>query len=359
MSWTHVAPAQEIHFGTGVVDRVGEVLRRVGARDTLVVTSPSAFGTEAARRLERALGHGLTTCFSEVEPQAPASAVQAAFLQARRDGVDSVVSLGGGSCADVAKAVCFFSEQEAGTPAVAVGDRPALPHVAVPTTYVGAAVSPSFWMTEPATGQARGGSSPTLAPVAVLADPEAVQETPADIRVTTAVTALAQAVEVAIHPAATPEAAATAQAGGNRILHSIRSVASDPSDQEAGSAVLEGAVLAARALAPDIGLVTLGLARLLAGRSGAAHRTLVAVLLPPVLRRVPPAAARELGRALGVDDVADAVAELASDLALPSSLSECEVGPGDIEATTRLAQSDPAFGGMDEDDLRSLLDDAA
>jgi alcohol dehydrogenase class IV len=36
--------------------------------------------------------------------------------QARRDAVDGVVSFGGGSCADLGKAVSYFTEQEAGTP---------------------------------------------------------------------------------------------------------------------------------------------------------------------------------------------------------------------------------------------------
>ena len=46
----------------------------------------------------------------------PTSTVQQALLQARRDNVDVVVSFGGGSCADLGKAVCFFLEQESGMP---------------------------------------------------------------------------------------------------------------------------------------------------------------------------------------------------------------------------------------------------
>ena len=73
--------------------------------------------------------------------------------QARRDAVDAVVSFGGGSCADLGKAVCFFTEQEAGTPGASFADRPALPHVAIPTTYSGAELTPFFGMTDPATRQ--------------------------------------------------------------------------------------------------------------------------------------------------------------------------------------------------------------
>jgi len=362
VSWTHTAPAQEVHFGAGAVERTAEVLRRVGARDALLVTSPGAFASDAARRLERTLGHGLTSCFADVEAHAPAPVVQAAFLQARRDGVDSVVSLGGGSCADVAKAVCFFFEQEAGTPAMAVGDRPALPHVAVPTTLAGAALTTSFSMTEPATGQARGGAGPTLAPAGVLADPGVVAGTPPDVLVETGVTALAQAVEAALDSVSTPEARAVATAGARALHHWLPALAAEPADETALVAVLEGSLLAGRAVSADVTPSSLGLARLLGGRTGAPHRRLVAALLPPVAGRAVtgrPTDAADLARALEVTDVDAALEGLLADTGLATTLGECGVGTEDLEATTRLAQSDPAFRGMPEDDLRSLLDDAA
>ena len=60
------------------------------------------------------------------------------------------MSFGGGSCADLGKAVCFFVEQEAGTPGASYVDRPALPHVSIPTTYSGAELTPFFGMTDEA-----------------------------------------------------------------------------------------------------------------------------------------------------------------------------------------------------------------
>ena len=43
----------------------------------------------------------------------------------------------------------FFIEQEMGTPGASYADRPALPHVSVPTTYSGAELTPFFGMTDP------------------------------------------------------------------------------------------------------------------------------------------------------------------------------------------------------------------
>ena len=37
--WTHTGFAQQIHFGSGAVDRLGEVLKGLGARRALLVTT--------------------------------------------------------------------------------------------------------------------------------------------------------------------------------------------------------------------------------------------------------------------------------------------------------------------------------
>ena len=116
-------------------------------------------------RLVKAMGSALASTFAGVTSHAPAPVVQAAVMQARRDGVDAIVSFGGGSCADTGKAINFFAEQEAGTPGASWADRPALPHIAVPTTYSGAELTPFFGMTDPHTRQKQGAGGPTCAPM--------------------------------------------------------------------------------------------------------------------------------------------------------------------------------------------------
>src|SRR5206468_10658155 len=124
---------------------------------------------------------------------------------ARRDAVDAVVSFGGGSCADLGKAVCFFVEQEAGTPGASYYDRPALPHVAIPTTYSGAELTPFFGMTDEAARRKTGAGGPTIAPVAVIYDPVAFIDLPVRPSAETAMNALAHGVECAYSPHRSPE----------------------------------------------------------------------------------------------------------------------------------------------------------
>ena len=120
-------------------------------RRVLLVTTAGRLASADGQRVVKALGRTLASTFAEVTSHVPTNLVQAALLQARRDGIDGIVSFGGGSCADLAKAVAFFTEQEAGTPGASFFDRPAVPHISIPTTYSGAELTSGFGMTDPRT----------------------------------------------------------------------------------------------------------------------------------------------------------------------------------------------------------------
>ena len=223
--WRHTGYAQQIVFGRAVVDRLREVVRDLGGRRAMLVTTEGRLGTAEGRRVVAALGSFLTSTFSGVRSHVPTTAVQAAMQQARRDGIDSVVSFGGGSCADLGKAVCYFTEQEAGTPGASFFDRPVLPHVSVPTTYSGAELTPFFGMTDEQSHRKTGAGGPTITPAAAVYDPELSLGTPPRISAETGMNALAHCVEAAYSPSRTPEAEAIALAGIWRISRALARVA--------------------------------------------------------------------------------------------------------------------------------------
>src|SRR5205085_9302147 len=215
--WRHTGYAQQIVFGRAVVDRLREVVRDLGGRRAMLVTPEGRLGTAEGRRVVAALGSFLTSTFSGVRSHVPTTAVQAAMQQARRDGIDSVVSFGGGSCADMGKAVCFFTEQEAGTPGASFADRPALPHISIPTTYSGAELTGFFGMTDPAARQKTGAGGPTITLMTAIYDPELTLSTPPRVSAETGMNALAHCVKVVYSATRTPEAEAIGLAGARRI----------------------------------------------------------------------------------------------------------------------------------------------
>ena len=242
-------------------------------------------------------------------------------------------------------------------------DRPALPHVSVPTTYSGAELTPFFGMTDPATRQKSGAGGPTIAPIAAVYDPELTLSTPPKVSAETGMNALAHCVELAYSSHRTPESEAIALAGARRIVQALPLVVDDPGDVDVRASMLEGAVLAGRCLLNGTMAAHHALAQLVGGRTGIPHGLANAMLLAHVVRYNEPAVpdeVRRLGEAIGSpDDPAGAIADLVARLGLPSGLGECGVTLEDIDAVARMSQGNRGIQGnprpVSEDDARAIL----
>lgn len=365
MNWTHTGYAQQLHFGPGVLAGAGRIVKDLGGRRVLLVTTSGRRASPAGERLARSLGGVLAAVFDGARAHVPARTVQQAMALARREGVDAVVSFGGGSCADLAKAVCFFTEQEQGTPGASFHDRPALPHVSIPTTYSGAELTPFFGMTDEAARRKSGAGGPTIAPLAAIYDPDVTLDLPPRVSAETGMNALAHCVEAAWSPSRTPEAEAIALAGAARIARWLPEVVDRPGDAEARAELLAGAVLGGRCLQNATMGVHHGLAQLLGGRTGIPHGLANAVLLAHCIRynaAAVPDAVERVGAAIGAHDAAAGVDLLRERLGLPATLLDCGVTEDDVEAVVRLAAGNRNVAAnprpVGEDGAREILDAA-
>lgn len=332
----------------------------------MLVTTEERLASEGGARLVGSLGKALATVFAGVRPHVPASVVQAAVRQARSEDIDAVVSFGGGSCADAAKAVCFFMEQQAGTPGASFMDRPLVAHVAVPTTYSGAEATAVFAMTDPSTRRKSAAGGPTSAPVVVAYDPVLTLGLPPRASAETGMSALAHGVEAAWSPTRTPEAEAVALACIARVGAALPEVVERPESLEGRREMLIGAALGGRCRQNATGGAHQGLTQLLGGRTGMAHGLAAALLLEPVVaftaEAVPDEAGR-IGAALGDrQDPAGACGRLRGRLGLPASLSECGVSEDDVDAVVRLSEANPSVAAnsrpVGEHEARAILEAA-
>jgi maleylacetate reductase len=218
-------------------------------------------------------------------------------------------------------------------------------------------------MTDPATRQKSGAGGPTIAPDAVVYDPELSRSTPPEVRAGTGLNALAHCVEVVWSPHRTPEAEAIGLFGAQRIFDALPRAVADADDEAAATQMLEGAFLAGRCLANGTMGVHHGLAQLVGGRTGVPHGTANALLLAHSIRfnaEAVPDQVRRIGAAIGApDDPAGAVAELVAGLGLPSGLAEAGVTDDDVEVVVRLSQSNGNVANnprpVSEDDARAIL----
>ena len=213
------------------------------------------------------------------------------------EGAECLVALGGGSTIDTAKGVSA---------------QTGLPLVSVPTTYSGAEWTQFFGVRDPGRRRRGGGAGAHLH--AIVYEPELTLDLPPETTVGTAMNALAHCAEALYVQGHNDEADRHALAGVRLIGEHLPRVLEEPHDLVARTGLLRGAAEAGEALALSMLALGHALAQALGGRYGLPHGAMNALTLPPALRfnaRVAPEAVARFGEALGTDDPAAWVEELA------------------------------------------------
>jgi alcohol dehydrogenase class IV len=301
-----------------------------------------------------------------VEAHVPATTVQEVVATARQEGVDALVSVGGGAAVDTAKATAFFLEHEAGTPGVGFADRPALAHLTVPTTHVGAAWSRWFSLIDPHGGRSQLAEGPTTAPAAVVLDDELLATLPATAAAASGVAALAHGLEAAWAPRCSPEVRAVAVAGVRSLAGVLGRLGAGDDDAELRDALRDGAALTGRALAATTPGLQHAVAGLLAARARTPYSVAHAAVLGPVTRFTSDLlgpVGDELASALDADDPGLGVERLLAGLDVPRRLDVLGVVDDDLDAVARQTGPHPWVRAhprpVGEADVRALLAEAA
>ncbi len=320
----HHSPASRVLVGHGACGLVAEEAARIGARRVLLVATPSASG--AAEGVAEDLGPRLAARFDRPAPHTPVSVTTRVMELVGRTGADCVVAIGGGSAIGLSKALAA---------------RTGVPQVAVPTTYAGSEATPVLGETENGVKTTR--RDPALTPGTVVYDPDLTLAMPPGLTRTSAMNALAHAVEALWAPDATmfTDALATEAAGG--ILSSLPEVLDSPSDPDARARLQSAAWLAGTCLARTKMGLHHQLAHVLGGAFDLPHAELHTMLLAPVMEfnlpAAPDAAAR-LARAAGADPVA-AVSALARAHEGPTTLRELGVDRSRLREIAERVADDP------------------
>jgi maleylacetate reductase len=283
-----------IRFGAGTLAELGDVAAELGLSRLLLVASRR--GAAAVSSLP------VVGAYDGVRPHVPVESVREAAARARELDADGLVGLGGGSAIDTCKAVVAELLPES-----------VLRTIAVPTTYAGAEWTSFFGMLL-GPGRKGGGSDEHAKPVAAIYDPELTLGLPVPESVGTALNALAHCAEAYYAAGRSDDGDRHADTGATAIGYALPLVAADPGSMYARTRLLEGALRAALAL--EAAGLALGhaMAQALGGRYGLPQGAMNALCLPAALRfnaEVVPAAVERFGRALGSDDPAARVEELA------------------------------------------------
>jgi maleylacetate reductase len=210
---------------------------------------------------------------------------------------DGVIALGGGSAIDLGKAISAEAS---------------VPVISVPTTYSGAEWTSFYGIRDPERRMRGGGAGAQLG--GVVYEPKLTLSLPRAETVGTALNALAHSAEALYVEGHNPEADEHALAGARLIGEWLPRVVDSPQDLEARTKLLEGAMHSGMALGGSMLALGHAIAQALGGRYGLPHGAMNALALPAALRfnaEVEPEAVRRFGEALGTEDPAARVEELA------------------------------------------------
>jgi alcohol dehydrogenase class IV len=361
-------------YGRDAAARLAIEARALGISRPLVVASNTlATTTDVVARL--ADESGAVAVFHAVPPHVPREAVLEATQLFHRHRADGLVSIGGGSPIDCAKAValCIAADvgatddldhhrvryQHPGPAEVPTLSGTAPPHIAVGTTLSGAEFTSVAGVSDVSRGVKDLLLADKLTPRVAILDPEIAALTPRQLWLTTGVRAIDHIVEGFYSSSQSDHTDALFVAAFRTLSAHLLASGDDPSDLERRERCQIAAWLAIIHLKNVSTGLSHGLGHQLGARFGVPHGVTSCILLPPVMAFNRPVTAERqatLAEAMGVrtsgmDEVEAAEAaerelrSMLSRMGVPTRLRDVGVGPEHFHELATEALQDMIVAG--------------
>ena len=346
---------EEVLYGKPAAETVAALAQTRGAeRVFLMVSGTLNRTTDEIDKLRRALGNHCVGTFDAMPPHTPRSAVIAATEQARDSRADLIVTLGGGSITDGAKAVqlCLANdirnaEAMDQVRAPSPVKPPTVAQISVPTTLSAGEFSYISGVTDERTRVKELFRHADIVPRAVVLDPVVTRHTPMWLWLSTGIRAVDHCVEGIFSNEASPYGDASALHGLALLARGLPRVKADPNDMDARLDCQLGSWLS---MAPLVAGVPMGASHGIGYVLGAVfdipHGHTSCIMLPSVMRWNKPANAQRqalVAAAMGHpgEDAGDVLDAFIRGLGMPRSLGEVKVGRENFERIAKQAMGTP------------------
>src|SRR5437899_11891366 len=235
----------EVVFGHPAAEAIVAQMDRLGAaRGFLMVSGTLNRQTAEIEKIRKALGSRCVATFDAMPPHTPRAAVIAATEQARAANADLIVTIGGGSITDGAKAVQLCLANDIRNPDDIDGIRagrggspqltaPKVRQISVPTTIAGGEFSATAGVTNEKTKVKEALRHPLLMPRAVILDPWLSLHTPEWLWLSTGIRAVDHCVEGICSHQAHPYGDAQALKGLSMLAQALPRVKTNSGDLDA------------------------------------------------------------------------------------------------------------------------------
>jgi maleylacetate reductase len=342
----------EVVFGRRAVEAVVAQMDRLRtSRAFLMVSGTLNRNTDEIEKIRDALGSRCVGTFDAMPAHTPREAVIAAAEQARATGADLIVTVGGGSITDGAKAVqlCLANDIRTigGIDAIrtargVASDRhdikaPTVRQVSVPTTIAGGDFSAGAGVTNTQTRVKEAVRHPLAIPRAVILDPAITLHTPEWLFLSTGIRAVDHCVEGLCSNEAHPYADAQATKGLAMLAQALPRVKADPKNLDARMDCQIGTWLSMGGSAAGVPMgASHGIGYVLGAAFDVPHGYTSCVMLPAVMRWNKAGNAERqalVASAMGQPgkDAADVLDAFIRGLGLPRSLQDVRIGPENFD----------------------------
>ena len=349
-----------IHFGLGVLQKLGEELRRFPAGPVLIVTDPGVLKAGIAEQAVNASGRDCVV-FSKIEPDPSIDTALACAKVVRETGAAVIVGVGGGSAMDTAKVASIIAHAKQPISemfGIELVKDVGLPLILIPTTAgTGSEVTHIAILSDEQEHLKKGIVSSKLFPAVAIVDPKLTLGVPKFVTAASGMDALLHAVEAFTSKNANSVTDTLAKRAMFLIANNLRSAFENGRNVEARSAMLEGAMLAGMAFANAGVTAVHAFAYPIGAEFHIPHGVANSIMMGPVLTfNTPgnPTKFASAGVAMGLpsDNTAERTIEfmkqLADDIQIPKHLAEFGVRdehiPGlasGVMKVTRLLANNP------------------
>jgi maleylacetate reductase len=347
----------EVVFGEPAAEAIVAQMDRLRkSRAFLMVSGTLRRETDEIGKIQHALGSRYAAIFDAMPQHTPREAVIAATAQARAADADLIVTVGGGSITDGAKALqlCLANHIRTveGMDAIRAVkgapppmNAPGVRQISVPTTIAGGEFSASAGVTNMATRFKEPVRHRLTMPHAVILDPAITLHTPEWLFLSTGIRAVDHCVEGICAREAHPYADAQALKGLAMLASGLPGVKTNPRDVDARMDCQIGTWLSTGALTSGVPMgASHGIGYVLGSAHGVPHGYTSCVMLPSVMRWNKSVNADRqalVAEAMGQPgkDAADVLDNFIRNLGMPRSLREVKVTPEHFEAIAKQAMA--------------------
>jgi len=349
----------EVVFGTPAAEAVVAQMDRLrAARAFLMVSGTLNRQSDEIEKIRKALGSRCVATFDAMPPHTPREAVIAAAEQAQGSNADLIVTVGGGSITDGAKAVqlCLANNVRTveGIDAIRAikgvappMTAPSVRQISVPTTIAGGEFSAIAGVTNQRTKVKEMLRHELVMPRAAILDPAITVHTPEWLWLSTGIRAVDHCVEGLCSREAHPYADAQALKGLSMLAQALPRVKENPHDLDARMDCQIGTWLSMGPLSAGVPMgASHGIGYVLGAVFDVPHGYTSCVMLPSVMRwNKPDNAERQalVSEAMGKPskDAADVLDGFIRGLGMPRSLQDVRIGPEHFEAIAEQAMATP------------------